>query len=126
MTNLSDKSSVNKVKVLIYNGKSGFIDSSFNDWDGLIAVQMGNQTNSAYGFSLTAARNTYTFANCDNLKYFKFPSWITSGSYWNSVFPTGFLSFCQKLDTVVLQFIYMGIGLLSNGEVEFGVLAFFG
>ena len=126
MTNLSDKSSVNKVKVLIYNGKSGFIDSSFNDWDGLIAVQMGNQTNSAYGFSLTAARNTYTFANCDNLKYFKFPSWITSGSYWNSVFPTGFLSFCPKLETVVLPNKYNGLGQLSNGAVEYGDRAFYG
>ena len=103
MTNLSDKTSVNNVKVLIYNNGVAFLSSAFSNWDGLVAVQIDNGNNSLQlASSVNNVRETHMFSGCDNLKYFKFPKNIMNNYYWNSMFPNWFLANCPKLETVIM------------------------
>ena len=103
MTNLADKSSVNNVKVLIYNNGVAFVSKAFNEWDGLVAVQLDNGNKSMnLGSAVNNKREDHMFSGCDNLKYFKFPQKICNTYYWNAMFPNSFLENCPKLETIIM------------------------
>ena len=103
MTNLADKTSVKNVKVLIYNNGIAFLSKAFNQWEGLVAVQIDNgNTSMMLASAANMVREDHMFSECGNLKYFQFPKKINNGFYWNAMFPNSFLENCPKLETVVM------------------------
>lgn len=105
MKQISDKSSVNNVKVVIYNNGIPMYRNAFSEWQGLIAVQMDNGADT---MQLAATVNesdkeAYMFSDCPNLKYFKFPKTTRSnGHYWYDMFPSHYLENCVNLETVIM------------------------
>ena len=117
MTELSDKSSVNNIKVVIidtddpnndYNTCVRLSINAFRNWNGLKAVQFGENAharllfnNMAEPYKTTYDTNIpYIFADCSNLKYVKLPKILYGAKY---ILPTGIFENCKVLENIVFH-----------------------
>ena len=92
-------------KVVIVNNtaKSQLLENTFNNWDNLIAVQIGDQTTQPF-FKQYNTDDELTsreaFAECDNLKYVKLPS-VALYNNWKTLYlPSRCFSNSPKLQNV--------------------------
>ncbi|MDD4413943.1 MAG: cadherin-like beta sandwich domain-containing protein [Oscillospiraceae bacterium] len=100
MRSVSDKTYLNNIKAVVIDNKKTLIESSYQGWQGLIAVGFGSNAISSPSFTLFG-QNQSTFNGCPNLKYVKLPDSIRSS--WSSVYiPQNTFINCSKLENVNL------------------------
>lgn len=134
----SDKAAIQKVKVVYIDtnlteneGRPAnankwsavrLQDNAFKAWNGLRAVQFGpnahqkffvsNQATDTYdGSNPSKAYENDIFANCENLKYFKFPETLTAGHTY--LLGSGLFDHCTSLENVIFPKTFDGSGQYS-------------
>ena len=116
MTELSDKTSVNNVEVVVidtddpnnnYSTCVRMKENAFKGWSGLKAVQFGANVhprllfnNQQEPYKTSYDTNVpYIFADCANLKYAKLPKKLYGAKY---ILPIGLFENCKALENVIL------------------------